>query len=67
MEDCTALFADDGALATAIEGYTRRDAQAEMAARVQTAIADRRHLILEAGTGVEQGCCFFQGRAPAAL
>ena len=47
----TAVFADDGPLATAIAGYRRRPQQMEMAARVALAIEANRVLVAEAGTG----------------
>lgn len=45
------IFGPDGPLARAIDGYSPRTQQIEMATRVGAAIAEQRLLIAEAGTG----------------
>lgn len=45
------IFAAQGPLARAIEGYSPRNQQIEMAQRVAQAIAAATHLVAEAGTG----------------
>ena len=51
--DPQAFFGADGLLARALgEGYEARPQQAEMAAAVDSALADRATLLAEAGTGV---------------
>ncbi len=52
MDDIDALFAADGPLARAFEGYRVRQPQVEMARRVTQAIRERGTVVLEAGTGV---------------
>lgn len=52
MDDIDALFAADGPLARAFEGYRVRQPQVEMARRVTEAIRERSTVVLEAGTGV---------------
>ncbi len=49
MED---IFGDQGAVAGAFEGYEKRQQQITMASAVQQALSSRRHLAVEAGTGV---------------
>ena len=51
MESITELFSQDGALADAIPGFVPRSAQQEMAGAVSEALAERAHLMVEAGTG----------------
>ncbi|MEG0821880.1 MAG: ATP-dependent DNA helicase [Burkholderiaceae bacterium] len=46
-----AAFSADGALAQAIDGFSARTSQADMAERVATAIEARGTLVAEAGTG----------------
>lgn len=46
------IFADGGAVAKRLANYEQRDEQLQMAAGVAQAIASKRHLIVEAGTGV---------------
>src|SRR5258706_5382991 len=45
------IFSANGLLARALDGYTARTGQVRMAERIATAIAERRHLLVEAGTG----------------
>ncbi|MBP6097140.1 MAG: ATP-dependent DNA helicase [Methyloversatilis sp.] len=51
MPDIPATFAVDGPLARAIDGFTARTQQTEMAERVAQAIEQRGVLVVEAGTG----------------
>ncbi|MDP3290222.1 MAG: ATP-dependent DNA helicase, partial [Methyloversatilis sp.] len=51
MPDIPTTFAVDGPLARAIEGFTPRAQQTEMAERVAAAIEQRGVLVVEAGTG----------------
>jgi ATP-dependent DNA helicase DinG len=46
------IFAPGGAVARVFSGYERRQQQVEMAKAVQRAFVARRHLVVEAGTGV---------------
>jgi len=46
------VFSPDGLLSTRLAGFTHRDAQEEMARLVFNALAERRHLAVEAGTGI---------------
>ena len=46
------ILADDGSVAKRLENYEQRDEQLQMAAAVAKAIKDKRHLVVEAGTGV---------------
>lgn len=52
MNKIEALFAADGPLARAFDGYRMRQPQIEMAQRVAAAIRERSTVVLEAGTGV---------------
>ncbi|HXE04971.1 MAG TPA: DEAD/DEAH box helicase, partial [Bryobacteraceae bacterium] len=45
------FFARNGMLAQAHPNYEHRPGQLEMAEAVESALAERRHLIVEAGTG----------------
>ncbi|MEO1946450.1 MAG: DEAD/DEAH box helicase, partial [Methylophilaceae bacterium] len=45
------VFAEKGALATAIDGYTERDEQVRMAQAIADAIDGNSQLVAEAGTG----------------
>ena len=47
-----AVLGPDGRIAARLAGYESRDQQLQMADAVAEAIANRRHLIVEAGTGV---------------
>jgi ATP-dependent DNA helicase DinG len=51
MADIEDVFAAGGPLARALPDYTPRRSQQRMAARVADAIAERRSLLVEAGTG----------------
>ncbi|MGH8176365.1 MAG: ATP-dependent DNA helicase [Steroidobacter sp.] len=51
MQDLAETFAQDGPLAAAIDGFTTRDEQIEMAEAVARALRSRGRLIVEAGTG----------------
>lgn len=46
------ILADGGAVAKRLANYEQRDEQLQMASGVAQAIANKRHLIVEAGTGV---------------
>ncbi|UCD76293.1 MAG: DEAD/DEAH box helicase [Phycisphaerales bacterium] len=46
------LLSPDGAVARRLEGFELRPQQLEMAAAVGSALEERRHLLVEAGTGV---------------
>ena len=52
MDDIDALFAQDGPLARAFDGFRVRVPQVEMAREVLAAIRERGTRVLEAGTGV---------------
>ena len=45
------IFQSDGALAEAIEGFSERAQQLEMALAIESAIKDNKQLVAEAGTG----------------
>jgi ATP-dependent DNA helicase DinG len=64
MYDVGALFAEDGPLATAIEGFTTRAEQIDMASAVARALRSRGRLIVEAGTGTGKTFAYL---APALL
>lgn len=51
VSDIASTFAPDGPLARAIDGFSPRPQQTEMAERVAQAIAERSVLVVEAGTG----------------
>ena len=46
------ILADGGSVARRLENYEQRDEQLQMASAVAKAIANKRHLVVEAGTGV---------------
>ena len=48
----TSILGPDGAIARRLSSYEARPQQLEMAEAVADAIANRRHLMVEAGTGV---------------
>lgn len=52
-----ALFAPDGVLAEAPK-YEHRPQQLEMAARVASCLADQKHLLVEAGTGIGKSLAY---------
>src|SRR4051812_20317753 len=60
----TAILGPDGAIAQRLSNYEARPQQLDMAEAVAAAIADKRHLMVEAGTG---GGKFFASFAPAVL
>ncbi|HAF01264.1 MAG TPA: helicase, partial [Methylophilaceae bacterium] len=47
----TQIFQAGGALAQAIQGFTERKQQLEMALAIESAIKDNKQLVAEAGTG----------------
>lgn len=51
MTQLVELFGPGGALARALEGFVPRSAQRRMAARIESALAEREVLLVEAGTG----------------
>jgi len=51
MQNIEEIFAADGALALAVDGFRVREGQLEMAMAVATAIRDNSVLVAEAGTG----------------
>jgi ATP-dependent DNA helicase DinG len=51
MAGAAATLSEGGALASAIEGFTPRAVQQEMAAAIEATIADGGELVVEAGTG----------------
>ncbi|MCZ6559916.1 MAG: ATP-dependent DNA helicase [Gammaproteobacteria bacterium] len=51
MQELEDIFAADGPLADAIDGYTPRPVQQEMATAVSDALSSRARLLVEAGTG----------------
>jgi ATP-dependent DNA helicase DinG len=52
------LFGPDGRTAEVLEDYEPRQAQADMAAAVAGALAQGRHLLAEAGTGVGKSLAY---------
>ena len=64
MKDLEQIFAADGPLARAIEGYRQREQQVDMARKVHEAIEANRLLIAEAGTGTGKTFAYL---APALL
>ncbi|MDH4240299.1 MAG: DEAD/DEAH box helicase, partial [Phycisphaerae bacterium] len=50
--DIEAVFGAGGVISQSFGGFEKRAEQVEMARAVQKALADRRHLAVEAGTGV---------------
>ncbi len=58
MTDVEEVFAKGGPLARALTGYAPRRSQQRMAARVADAIAERRSLLVEAGTGTGKTCAY---------
>jgi len=51
MTPIATIFADEGPLAAALEGFRARPAQQQMAARISAALAQSECLLVEAGTG----------------
>ena len=64
LQDLDRIFAADGALALAVDGFRVRDGQLEMARAVAHAIEKNTVLIAEAGTGT---CKTFAYLVPALL
>ncbi len=58
MIDTAPLFTHDGPLARALPAWEPRPQQARMAADVAAALAEGRHLIIEAGTGVGKSIAY---------
>ncbi|HEY5624834.1 MAG TPA: ATP-dependent DNA helicase [Gammaproteobacteria bacterium] len=52
MQEPITIFRPDGLLARHLPGFSYRAAQEEMGGLVRDALADRRHLAVEAGTGI---------------
>ncbi len=52
MSELEGFFGEDGAAGRQLENYRLRPQQLEMAHAVSSAISERKHLIVEAGTGV---------------
>jgi ATP-dependent DNA helicase DinG len=52
------FFASGGAVSQTFDGYERRDEQVEMAKAVQRALGAKRHLVVEAGTGVGKSLAY---------
>ncbi len=52
MTSLSTAFSADGPLARNLSGFSHRDAQAAMAERIWEALQERRHLAVEAGTGI---------------
>jgi len=52
------FFASGGAVSQTFDGYERRDEQVEMARAVQRALSAKRHLVVEAGTGVGKSLAY---------
>ena len=59
-----ALLGEDGALSHALDAYEHRPQQIEMAERINEALNDGRHTMIEAGTGTGKSLAYL---APAAL
>lgn len=51
LQELSDIFAEDGAIATAISDYRPRAAQLELAQAIQDALQNHRTLVAEAGTG----------------
>ena len=51
MNELLDLFGSSGALARALDGFVPRSTQRKMAARIESALAEREVLLVEAGTG----------------
>ena len=52
MQAVADLFGPEGVLASRLPGFSYREAQARMASIVADALADRAHVVIEAGTGI---------------
>jgi ATP-dependent DNA helicase DinG len=62
-----AILGPDGVIANTLERYEPRKQQLEMAAAVERAIAKRRHLMVEAGTGVGKSFAYLVPAILAAI
>src|SRR5262245_63121988 len=63
----SAVLGSAGAIAQRLGNYEARPQQLEMAGAVATAIAERRHLMVEAGTGVGKSFAYLVPAIQAAL
>ena len=61
------VFGHDGLIARFHEAYEYRTGQIEMAERVAEAFANRRHLIVEAGTGTGKTLAYLVPAIAAAI
>ncbi len=52
VDEVVGLLSDDGPIANYVDGFSRRQSQVEMSARVARAFNEERVLLAEAGTGV---------------
>ena len=52
MLDASQILGPDGRIAQRLKNYEHRPEQLQMAQAVERAIAEKRHLVVEAGTGV---------------
>lgn len=57
-ETAVSILSKNGPLAARFEGYEERTSQLEMARAVSEALAERRHLIVEAGTGTGKSLAY---------
>jgi len=64
MSAAADILGPSGPIASALEGYERRDEQLTMAAAVEAAFTEGRHLLVEAGTGVGKSFAYL---VPAVL
>src|SRR5438270_6044690 len=62
-----AILGPDGAISRHLSGFESRPEQVAMAAAVERAIAGRRHLMVEAGTGVGKSFAYLVPAIQAAL
>ena len=56
--DIDVFFAPGGAVGKSFDGYERRQQQVEMAKAVQKVLSTKRHLVVEAGTGVGKSLAY---------
>jgi len=66
-DEVLAEFERDGAVGRMYEGFETRDEQKRMAEAVLTAFAERRHLAVEAGTGVGKSVAYLVPAATFAM
>src|SRR5260370_19964484 len=62
-----AMFGPDGAIARRLHNYEHRPQQLDMAQAIERAIARRKHLMVEAGTGVGKSFAYLVPALQAAL